>query len=239
MFTNFTFKELLAIASVCILIAITALPLLAAQQADGKDIACTNQLKRIAMAQAMYTSDNRGWLAPAYVKGGNTWYNMIYRYINTGSTAISNKQFQDTFRCPAENLPVFSGKDCFKYSHYGQNTHLTGGNNSQPDWSRIAKLVPEPAKAIHNADLNYTYTYTVKTKNLTAWRHGINIRKRPINTAVGWKSTGNEKASFSMLDGHVALRPLSDFPDVITGDYQGRHHHGFDRSSDGCQNFIY
>ena len=234
---GFTLIELLVVIAIIAILAAMLLPALSSARASAKSSSCLNQLKQIAIAQRMYSDSYNDLLCPAYIKG-SVWCHLLLPFITQSNYQGNQHDWIAAFTCPSESIPAFIGTTKFSYGHYGQNTHLTGGINGQPDWIRYAGGVADPSKAIHNADLNYTTTFTCKAKVYVAYRHSGGTA-RAVNTAPGWDEVGSERGNMSYLDGHADSRPLSDFPNSVIGDFQGLDNYGFDRSANGYSKWTY
>ena len=104
--------ELLVVIAIIAILAALLLPALAAAKARGKQIACLNNLKQLALAGQMYANDNEGRLVgnmPGDL-GGNPWVagTMKSQADATNQTHIRQGKLLPyanqlaTYRCPAD-----------------------------------------------------------------------------------------------------------------------------------------
>ena len=232
---GFTLIELLVVIAIIAILAAMLLPALSAARTSAQSSSCLNKLKQIALAQRMYTDDNKGILCPAYDKpaGGVIWCSTgrVGGYIMVIGKLSDNKQ---AFSCPAEPVPAFAGTPKnFAYGHYGINNILTGDNNTGPAYCRFADGVADPSLAIHNGDGVSTTVYRLDYTQYVAWRHGGKSDYAADNY-IGYDKTGPGCANFSFLDGHAENRQLVSF---VEGSnrflFYGLEFNGFDQNSHG------
>ena len=108
----FTLIELLVAIAILAILAALLLPALSAAQARGKQIACLNNLKQLALGGQMYANDNEGKLVGNTPEGfgSNPWVagTMKSQIDSTNQTFIrQGKLFPyanqlATYRCPAD-----------------------------------------------------------------------------------------------------------------------------------------
>src|SRR5687767_463023 len=114
---GFTLVELLVVIGIIALLISILLPSLAAAREQGNTIKCLSNLRQLAQAAAMYTSQNKSYLLPADVADANypvalpyqdyaeTWATILVadgylKYPPTTST--TNPPMEDNvFRCPS------------------------------------------------------------------------------------------------------------------------------------------
>ena len=109
----FTLIELLVVIAIIAILAALLLPALSAAKAQGKRVACTNNLKQLALSAQMYPADNDGKLAenwPKMAQSTNSWVqgNMKVLTESTNQTFIRQGKFfpyasdVSIYRCPAD-----------------------------------------------------------------------------------------------------------------------------------------
>jgi len=111
---GFTLIELLIVIAIIALLAAMILPALSVAQAKGKQLACLNNLKQLALCAQMYTADNAGKLPqnfPSYPdQFTNTWVrgNMKVPNDSTNQSLIQQGMLfpygnqVPLYRCPAD-----------------------------------------------------------------------------------------------------------------------------------------
>jgi prepilin-type N-terminal cleavage/methylation domain-containing protein len=152
---GFTLIELLLVVAIISILAALLLPSLATAQAKGKQAACSNHLKQLALGFHMYTADNDGRLvenspASPWVSG-----NMKIPAESTNQALIrQGKLFPyanqpDLYRCPAD--PSQTGgrprvrsysMNCWMGSRYMETYQRTNGFRSFVRESELASGGP-------------------------------------------------------------------------------------------------
>lgn len=123
----FTLVELLVVIGIIALLVGVLLPVLGKARKDANRTKCLSNLRSMQVAQALYASENRGYLIQAGMAHGGahaheelSWFNVLERY-------GSNKLLP---RCPGDESPYWPegipvpGTSEFRRTSYGINNFL-------------------------------------------------------------------------------------------------------------------
>jgi len=151
----FTLLELLLVIAIIAVLAALLLPALAIGPLKSRQIACSNNLKQLALAASLYTADNEGRLAensPASqglaLQVTNNWImgNMRVRGEATNADLIRASKFfpyannVSVFRCPAD-LTTMNG--ALEVRSYSMNSWLGGRSMEGENFARYRTFTRE------------------------------------------------------------------------------------------------
>jgi prepilin-type N-terminal cleavage/methylation domain-containing protein/prepilin-type processing-associated H-X9-DG protein len=222
----FTLIELLVVIAIIAILAAMLLPALNRARSSARSIQCTNNLKSVALAFVMYTTDNKDYMPP-YIQGNSAVWNWGYglsHYLKTPKI----------FKCPDSGILTHSwtnGKDdCvqnptsiapFFNIAYGYNYYYLQGFKNY-DGSNVSPAPVEPHSThlgrIKNASEKILFADSANlTSGLTSNENYAVIAYNGVNNYASIHDRHTGSANIAYVDGRVknhknAMQSLQGVP---------------------------
>jgi len=151
---GFTLTELVVVISIILILAAMLLPVFERAVKSAEATSCLSNVRHLALASQLYTSDYDGWLPPALLDlpnntRKNCWDVLLLPYVGS----------QQIYLCCADENPTPGPAYTDSLTHsYGINLDVAmiGG---YPGASLLANEIPRPADTILFFDLGQPYSY--------------------------------------------------------------------------------
>jgi len=218
--TGFTLIELLVVVAIIAILAAMLLPALSQAREKARQASCTNNLKQISIAAAMYAQDYNGWMLICG-QPATYWSWTVSYFPYLFSTTTPSNSAKRIFQCPS-----YPPKDYSPYRCYGINYNGGSPPGNPSYWAAIGGgvylflfRIDKPSRYCIFAD---TYKVSTNSQNyqFNPWWNcdgGIHIRHSGM-------------ANVAFADGHVeACSPakLDSYNIRVYYDKDGNYHENF------------
>lgn len=175
---GFTLIELLVVIAIFALLVSLIVPAVSRALASAHRTTCISNLRQLATASLMYSTDNQGRLiATPFVEPGVYWFRQIYPYLNNPNATETVKVFQCPADLPAKQAAASGGTewDSISYLLLKENAN----------W-KFLDQIHSPSQSPQFIDAEVTATADYRTPErfearvkgtLPDWRHrkGLNV----------------------------------------------------------------
>lgn len=176
--TGFTLIEMLVVIAIFALLASLILPVTNRALGSARRVACASNIRQIATASLMYSSENQGRLiASPFVDPSVYWFRQIYPYLGNDDATETTQIFQCVEDKDAREAYASGGSEWDSISYLLLKENLS--------WTFLAQIrSPSISPQFIDAEITATGNYRSDTrfKNVVKgsqpdWRHdkGMNV----------------------------------------------------------------
>ncbi|NUN92183.1 MAG: DUF1559 domain-containing protein [Verrucomicrobiae bacterium] len=154
---SFTLVELLVVIAILAVLAALLTPALKSARDQARSAQCMNNLRQLGVAFNVYSTENRGVLAPF---GGSYWHHLIEPYLGV-QKPVSGNAYSAAWDCPSNPshrrgaAPVNDSPVSPPARGTGLLSYILNGGAYDNGDARLASHVVRPEKKILLAEFNW------------------------------------------------------------------------------------
>ena len=226
---GFSLLELLVVISIIALLVGLLLPALSKMRQSGRAAECTNNVRNLEIAHAMYMNENRGFLVDVGMGHGGSsaneerlwWINALERYY--GSKLTLRSPVDDSPHWSKEDggdgVPVPGGGGRFRVTSYGVNNYLSSVTPIK-SWMRQSEI-PMPSKTVHfllmtplgdyaGADHTHVETWHLAGKENTPVLASKQVYVTGHSGGLSAEPTYESRSAWGFLDGSARVATFEE-----------------------------
>ena len=199
----FTLIELLVVIAIIAILAAMLLPALQQARQRGQSTECSNRLKQIGHAHAMYIDDNKEYMACGWDANGSyadtcssrhpAWIVRLAPYLGVRTTSWYQLASYKKFNCPVVEKRTVGSSTLTNVLtlNYALRTYLSERNLSGVKINKVVR----PARKIYSLDGGVSRYYFNHANSLAqyAMRHREGVNYVTFAGNVSWKKSAHLK----------------------------------------------
>ena len=200
---SFTLIELLVVIAIIAILAAMLLPALQQARQRGQSTECSNRLKQIGHAHAMYIDDNKEYMACGWDANGSyadtcssrhpAWIVRLAPYLGVRTTSWYQLASYKKFNCPVVEKRTVGSSTLTNVLtlNYALRTYLSERNLSGVKINKVVR----PARKIYSLDGGVSRYYFNHANSLAqyAMRHREGVNYVTFAGNVSWKKSAHLK----------------------------------------------
>lgn len=215
---GFTLVELLVVIGIIAILIGILLPVLSKARESSRTVQCLSNIRNLLQASVIYTNDNQGWLIQAGMAHGGAHSHTEVAWFNTLQQYYQNKLVA---RCPSDDsshwpggTPVPPSTSQYRLTSYGLNEFLD--KDLCPWGGPYAKItqIRHTSTTIQFMEMAEEGEYSgADHPHVDLWVGNVVAKAASmleINQHGGPARSGNSRANYGFVDGHVETLSFAD-----------------------------